>query len=61
MSYLGEGRSPAEPHFLELAKRVDISPQRARDVIDQVRSGTADLKRASKEMGAKSLLEKLRN
>jgi len=60
MSYMGEGRNPTDSHFLELAKRVDISPKRALQIIDEVRSGVPLLKKNAKEMGAKSILEKFR-
>lgn len=58
MSYLGEGRSPRESHFVELAKRVDISQQRAHQILDEVRGGIDLLKKGAKEMGAKSILKR---
>jgi serine/threonine-protein kinase HipA len=58
MSYLGEGRHPSDEHFLELAKRVDISAKQALQILDEVRSGVVLLRKSAKEMGAKSILER---
>jgi serine/threonine-protein kinase HipA len=58
MSYMGEGRAPKDGHFLELAKRIDIPNQRARQILEEIRDGISFLRRGAKNLGATSILEK---